>query len=62
MARQGVPRIRHLAHRDLARVKRQPIITDFLTERATTLAQYADEEAVWEALKTTNSVTIAAEV
>lgn len=62
MARQGIPRIRHLAHRDEARLRHQPLITDFLAERAATLTQYADTAAVWEALKTTKAVTIAAEV
>lgn len=61
MARNGTPRIRNLRHREFDRVKRQPIISDFLTERAATLSQYADEQAVWEALKTSNPEVIAAE-
>lgn len=62
MARQGIPRIRHLKHRSLGRVKRQPIITDFLTERSTTLSQYANSQAVWDALKTSSTEAVAAEV
>jgi len=62
MARKGTPRIRHLKHRSLVRVKRQPIITDFLTERASTLSQYADESAVWDSLKTSSAEVVAAEI
>jgi len=62
MARQGTPRLRHLSHRALARVKRQPLISDFVAERASTLTQYADEDAVWAALHTNKAVTVAAEV
>lgn len=62
MARQGTPRLRHLKHRSLERTTRQPIITDFVTERATTLSQYADEDAVWASLKTNKAETVAAEV
>jgi len=62
MARQGIPRLRHLAYRSLDRIRRQPLISDFLTERATTLTQYADEEAVWDSLKTNKAVIVAAEV
>lgn len=62
MAREGIPRVRHLEHRDLDRVKRQPTLSGFLAERATTLTQYADEEAVWDKLKTTPAEAVAAEV
>lgn len=62
MARQGTPRLRHLAHRLLERVRRQPIITNFVTERASTLTQYADEDAVWASLKVNKAETVAAEV
>lgn len=62
MARQGTPRLRHKKHRSLDRVRRQPLITDFLTERAATLLQYADEAAVWDALSTSKARTVAAEV
>ena len=61
MARKGTPRLRHLHHRALERVLRQLLISDFVTERDTTLTQYADEDAVWAALKTNNAETIAAE-
>ncbi len=62
MARKGIPRLRHLNHRHLERTVRQPIITDFLTERSDTLTEYADEAAVWDALKTNRPETIAAQV
>lgn len=62
MARQGIPRVRHLHHRALERVKRQPLISDFVSERAATLTQYADEDAVWAQLHIDKAVTIAAEV
>jgi len=62
MARQGTPRLRHLAHRQLTRVQRQPIVTGFVAERASTLTQYADEDAVWASLKINKADTVAAEV
>lgn len=62
MARVGTPRLRHLRHRQLDRVERQPIVTDFVDERASTLTQYADADAVWEALKATKAETLADEV
>lgn len=61
MARKGTPRLRHLKHRSLERTTRQPIITDFVTERAATLSQYANAAAVWLKLKTTKAEVIAAE-
>ena len=45
MAREGTPRLRHLRHRRLGRIDHQPIITDFLDERATTLAGTGTEVA-----------------
>lgn len=62
MARKGIPRIRHLHHRKLERVNRQPIVTDFLTERATALPAYANEQEVWDALHVKKAETIAAEI
>lgn len=62
MARQGTPRIRHLAHRDLGRVRRQPLLEGFVAERASTLTQYADEDAVWDRLKVVPAEALATEV
>lgn len=61
MAREGTPRVRHKKHRAFTRLKRQPIITNFLTERAASLLAYADEEAVWDQLSIDKAETIAAQ-
>ena len=58
----STPRIRHLNHRKLERVRYQDDILEFVSERADTLTQYADTQEVWEALKTSNSMVIAGEV
>lgn len=62
MAREGTPRVRNLKHRALARVKHQPVLSAFITERNTTLTQYADEDAVWARLKSVPAVVLAAEI
>jgi len=62
MARAGIPRLRHLKHRDYDRVRRQPNVTDFVAERSTTLAQYASEAEVWDGIKATNAEAVASEV
>ena len=62
MAREGIPRVRHLEHRDLDRVKRQRTLSSFVAERATTLTQYANEDAVWSRLKVVPARALDAEV
>lgn len=51
MARQGLPRLRHLKHRIQERVKRQPLITDFVAERIANSGAYRFDNEVWDALK-----------
>jgi len=62
MAREGIPRIRHLEHRALDRVKRQPNLSDFVAERATSLTQYTDGDAIWDRLKVVSAEALASEV
>lgn len=57
----GIPRIRHLRHRDLGRVRHQDDILEFLDERTTTAPiAFPDNASVWTALKADPAVVVAA--
>jgi len=62
MARVGIPRLRHLKHRDYDRVRRQPNTTNFVEGRASSLLQYPSASAVWDGIKATNAEAVAGEV
>lgn len=57
----GIPRIRHLRHRELDRVRHQDNILEFIDERVSSSpVAFPDNVSVWAALQSDPAVVIAA--
>jgi len=56
------PRIRHLNHRTLDKLRYQDTINNFVDERTSALTQYSTRQDVWDAIASTSSIVVANEV